>query len=109
SPRSVRDFARAIGRIRGERQHADILAHFAELVRPDAPGMSDKVVQQLKALKLRRQELQQLLELERSRMDTEFIAIHRDVRNHVYFLERSIVAINEEINRTVRASVIWRC
>src|SRR5262245_24721355 len=26
SPRSVRDFARAIGRIRGERQHADILA-----------------------------------------------------------------------------------
>src|SRR5438067_168733 len=37
SPRSVRDFARAIGRSRSDYDHAELLAHFAELVRPETP------------------------------------------------------------------------
>lgn len=107
SPRSVRDFARAIGRIRGDRDHAGLLAHFAELVRPEAQPMPEKVVEQLKALKSRREEVLMMLALERSRHLTDFVSVHRDIRNHIFFLEKSVVGLGEEINRMVRSSSIW--
>jgi transposase len=107
SPRSVRDFARAIGRIR-DRDHAGLLAYFAELVRPEAPAMPDKVVEQLRLLKTRRQEILSMLAQERSRQGTNFIPVYRDVRSHIFFLERSLVTLGEEINRMVRSSSIWR-
>ncbi len=108
SPRSVRDFARAIGRIRGDRGHAGLLAHFAELARPEAPPIPEKVVEQLKAIRARRQAVLMMLALERDRQDTDFITIHKDIRNHIFFLERSVVTLGEEISRMVRASSIWR-
>ena len=108
SPRSVRDFARAIGRVRGDRDHAGLLAHFAELVRPEAPPMPEKVVELLKAIRARRQAVLMMLTLERDRQETDFAPIHRDIRNHIFFLERSVVALGEEINRMVRSSSSWR-
>jgi len=30
------------------------------------------------------------------------------VQNHIFFLERSITALDEEFNRAVRASAAWR-
>src|SRR4051794_11847707 len=43
SQRSVRDFAKAIGQVRRERNHAELLAHFAELLRPEARKMPTNV------------------------------------------------------------------
>src|SRR5262249_56339188 len=77
SPRSVRDFARAVGRNRGGRDHAALLAHFAELVRPETPKVPDSLVEHLRALKARREFILEMLALERSRIDTEFVAVHR--------------------------------
>jgi transposase len=108
SPRSVRDFARAVGRNRGGRDHAALLAHFAELVRPETPTVPESLVEHLRALKTRRETVLEMLAQERRRMDTEFVAVHRDVRNHIFFLERSAFSLNEEINRMVKTSSMWR-
>jgi len=108
SPRSVRDFARAVGRNRGGRDHAGLLAHFAELVRPETPTVPESLVEHLRALKARRDLVLEMLSLERSRMDSEFVAVHRDVRNHIFFLERSAFSLNEEVNRMVKTSSMWR-
>jgi transposase len=108
SPRSVRDFARAVGRNRGGRDHAALLAHFAELVRPETPKVPDSLVEHLRALKTRRDCVLEMLALERRRADTEFVAVHRDVRNHIFFLERSAFSLSEEINRMVKTSSMWR-
>jgi transposase len=108
SPRSVRDFARAVGRNRGGRDHAALLAHFAELVRPETPKVPDSLVEHLRALKTRRDCVLEMLALERRRADTEFVAVHRDVRNHIFFLERSVFSLSEEINRMVKTSSMWR-
>jgi transposase len=104
----VRDFARAIGRVRGDYDHAELLAHFAELVKPEAPPMPKALVEQLKAVRARRQELSKILAMERNRQNSEVVAVHRDVRNHIFYLERSILSLGEEINRLVRSSSMWR-
>ena len=108
SQRSVREFAKAIGQVRRERNHAELLAHFAELVRPEVRPLSANVVEQLQALKARQRELMSMLELERSRLNTHVIPVQRSVRNHVNFIERSVALLSEEINQTVRSSSIWR-
>src|SRR5438445_13844445 len=53
SRRSVREFARSIGQARKDRNQAELLAHFAELVRPEVRPIPPNVVEQLQALKAR--------------------------------------------------------
>ena len=109
SQRNVRDFAKAIGQQgRRERNHAELLAHFAELVQPEVRPIPANVVEQLQALKARQREMMTMLELERGRLTTHVISVQRSVRNHVNFLERSLACLAEEINQTVRASSFWR-
>jgi transposase len=108
SPRSVRDFARAIGKGRSEGDQAGLLASFGEMVRPEAWIMPPDMVEQLKQLKVRREELVNMLALERSRQRERCIAVQRDVRTHVSFLEKSLILLGEEISRIVRSSRIWR-
>jgi transposase len=108
SQRNVRDFAKAIGQARRERNHAELLAHFAELVQPEVRPIPANVVEQLQALKARQREMMSMLELERGRLNTHVISVQRSVRNHVNFLERALACLAEEINQTVRASSFWR-
>ena len=70
--------------------------------------MSDDVVEQLRALKSRRSDILAMLDLERNRQRLDYVSVQKDIKNHIYFLERSFVSLTEEINRTVRSSSIWR-
>jgi transposase len=108
SPRSTREFARAIGGVRGDRNQAMLLAYFAELVRPEARRLPSELIEQLTALKLRRQELLNMLDAERTRPGVDTLLVQKDIRNHIQFLEKSVICIGEEINRTVRSSWLWR-
>jgi len=108
SPRSVREFEKAIEKMRPDRDQAGLLAYFAELVQPEVRILPTKIVEQLSALKTRRQEVVKMLALERSRLDCESLVVQKDIKNHVYFLERSVLGLTEEISRAVRSSCIWR-
>lgn len=108
SRRNVRDFARSIGRIHEDENHATLLAYFAQLIQPEVRAMPADLLEHLKALKTRKDEILNMLELERSRQETSSPPIQRDIRNHIYFLEKSVFALSEEINRAVRSSSIWR-
>src|SRR3954469_22279030 len=66
SQRNVRDFAKAIGQPRRERNHAELLAHFAELVQPEVRPIPANVVEQLQALKARQREMMNMLDAERA-------------------------------------------
>jgi transposase len=107
SPQSIRDFAKAIGR-GGNRGHAELLAQFAELVRPEVRILPGELLQQLEELRWRRQEVLTMLELERNRQGRDSLLVQKDIRNHIYFLQKSVIALGEEINRTIRISYIWR-
>jgi len=108
-PLQVRDFARTIGRASHLiHREAEILAHFAELVRPLERSLSPDQVAHLRALEKRRSEVRQMIELERSRWSESVPIIRRDLRLHVQYLEKSLQTIEDEFNLTIRSSPIWR-
>ena len=108
-PRNVRDFARAIGRLtRAGQRQADLLAHFAELVRPEAWPLSDELIQQLRDLRMRRQEVIEMMSLERGRLETAPFIVQKDVQHHIQCLQKSLSGLDEQFSRTIRASRIWR-
>ena len=107
-PHNIREFAKATGRFRQDQTHADLLAYFAELVRPRVRPLPPELIEQLSALRKRRQQLQEMLSLERTRLAEAPAALQRGIKNHVYFLEKSVLLIGDEISRTVRSSTAWR-
>jgi transposase len=108
-PRAVRDFARAIGRVsRSDKGQASLLAYFAELVRPEARSLAPEVIQQLKDMRVRRHEIAEMVTLEKGRLNGTATVVAKDVQAHISFLEKSLTMLDEQVNRTIRASYIWR-
>ena len=68
----------------------------------------DLIFQKLKELRTRRDDVQQMLLLERSRLDGASPVLRKDMQRHITFLEQSISALNQEFRREVRLSAVWR-
>jgi len=100
-PRSIREFARAIGRVTRERQ-ASLLAQFAELVQPEPQFVSEEVVQQLTDLQARRRELNEMLSNDRNRTKGSSAVVVKDIQAHIQFLERALKINGEQFKRIVR-------
>jgi transposase len=108
-PRMVRDFARAIGRIaRSGEGYSGLLAHFAELVRPKAAPLSDETLQQLRDLRARREDVLQMISLERGRAQSAPLIVQRDIQQHIHCLLRSLTGIDDQFSRLIRMNRIWR-
>jgi transposase len=107
SPRNIRDFARVLGKPRSERDQAGLLAYFAELVRPEVRPAPTETIEHLKSLRRRREEVLQMLTLERGRLENESAFIQKDIKTHIYFLEKSALVIDDELSRTIRSSRLW--
>jgi transposase len=107
--RSIREFARSVGRMsRMDVTLAGLLAHFGELVNPEPRPLPDKLIEKLKDLRTRRDELHQMLAAEKSRFEKAPLVIRKDLQRHINFLEQSIATVNQDFNRTVQSSVAWR-
>ena len=73
NPRQVRDFARATGELaKTDRVDADVLALFAERVRPAVRALPEADAQELDALLARRRQLLEMLQAERTRLGQVF-------------------------------------
>lgn len=107
--RSIREFARAVGRVsRVDFTPAGLLAQFGELVYPDPRPLPDDVIEKLKDLRTRRDDLHLMLVLEKSRLSRATEVLRKDLQRHISFLELSLATLNQEFNRTVRMSAAWR-
>jgi transposase len=109
NPRSIRDFSRAVCRIsRIDFSQAGLLAYFGELVLPEPRPLPDDVIEKLKTLRTRRDDLNQIMQLERNRLSQASAILRKDLQRHIGFLEQSIGMLSQEFNRTVRLSAAWR-
>ena len=69
NPRQVRDFAKSTGRLaKTDALAAQVLAHFAEAVRPEVRPLPDHDTQELNALTVRRSQLMTMLIAEKNRL-----------------------------------------
>jgi transposase len=107
-PRNVKEFARAIGRMsKAEQRPAGLLAQFAEFVQPEAPSPSSTLVEELKRLRSRREELLQMIALERSRSGSSEPILEKELQAHIQFLEKSLAFVDMQFSRKVRVSPVW--
>jgi len=109
NPRQIRDFARATGQLaKTDALDAEIIARFAESVRPMARPVKDKALRELEALVLRRTQLSGMLTAERNRRTTAAEAVVRSVDANVRWLKRNLRDIDQVIAKLVRGSPLWR-
>ena len=113
NPRQVRDFAKATGQLaKTDRIDADILALFAERVRPDVRPLPDAEAQELEALLARRRQLIEMLQAERNRLGQVFgrgkRQVKKSLKSHITYLERELRIADTDLGDMVRESPAWR-
>ena len=109
NPRQVRDFARATGQLATtDRLDADILALFAERVRPTPRPLADKAAQALDALLTRRRQLVGMLGAERNRLEHAGVPVRRGIRTHIQWLERQLTGVDRDLDHAIQGSPVWR-
>ncbi len=109
NPRQVRDFAKATGQLaKTDDLDADLLALFADRVRPTPRSLPDAVVQQLDALMTRRRQLLDMLTAERNRLEHAVGPIRRSLGDHIRWLERRVAAVDRDLDDTIARSPVWR-
>jgi transposase len=109
NPRQVRDFAKATGQLaKTDALDAQVLALFAERVRPAPRPLPADAVQGLDALLTRRRQLVEMLTAERNRLLVARPTVRRDLQQHIRFLERRLREADEDLHTAVQASPAWR-
>jgi transposase len=109
NPRQVRDFAKATGRLaKTDAIDAETIACFARDIRPQIRPIKDEHTQHLSALNARRRQIVDMLVAEKNRLYTAPKANKKSIQKHIKWLERSLSDINEDIDKTIKKSPIWR-
>lgn len=93
--RQVRDFARATGQLaKTDRLDAQILARFAEVIRPPIRPVSDEQTQALVA--------------EKNRLRLAARPLQKRVQAHITWLEHELQGLTTDLTTTLRQSPAWR-
>jgi transposase len=109
NPRQVRDFARAVGRLaKTDTLDAAVLARFAEAVKPSPRPLPHAQMELLRALVTRRQQVVEMLTAERQRLASAQPSIQGLIEKHIAGLEKELALLEEELDRTIRQSPLWR-
>jgi transposase len=109
NPRHVRDFAKAIGRrAKSDAIDAEVLARFAEAVRPEPRQLPDAQSQVLMALVNRRRQLIAMLSAETNRRGRAPTAVRNGIVASIRWIKKQIGVLDQELDHAIRNSPIWR-
>jgi transposase len=109
NPRQVRDFAKATGQLaKTDRLDAQLLAHFAEAVRPQPRPLPEAQAQELAALLSRRQQLMQMLTAEKNRLGSALPAVRPRLQAHIQWLEQELGDLDQGLGQRIQQSPLWR-
>ena len=113
NPRQVRDFAKATGQLaKTDRIDADMLARFADVVRPAVRPLADADAHDLDALLVRRRQLLDMLQAERNRAGQAFgqgrRLVKKSLKAHIAYLEREVRIADTDLGAMLKRSPAWR-
>jgi transposase len=108
NPRQVRDFAKATGQLaKTDAIDAQVLARFADAVRPTPRPLPDEATQQLGALLTRRRQLIEMLVAEQQRMQRAPRPIQRQIQAHLTWLKQQLAGLDEDLTHRIQATPLW--
>ena len=109
NPRQVRRFAQAVGQLaKTDALDAQLLARFADVVRPAPRPVPAAEAQRLSALLERRQQVVAMITAERQRLETAIPAVQARIRAHLHWLEAEVADLDRQLHDAVQASPAWR-
>lgn len=109
NPRQVRDFARATGKLaKSDRIDAEVIAHFAEAVRPEIRPLKEEQTQELHALTTRRRQLMQIITAEQNRLSSAPKWTRKTIQSHIAWLKKALAKLDKQISDLIKGSPVWR-
>ena len=109
NPRQVRSFARATGRLaKTDAIDAQVLAHFAEAVKPAVRPLPDEETRELRALVDRRRQLSEMVTSENNRLRRASRRVRPLIQEHIRWLEQQTKDLDKDIKELIRSSPVWR-
>jgi len=109
NPRQVRDFAKATGQLaKTDSIDADVLARFAEAVRPAVRPLPDEITLELRALIARRRQITEMIVAENNRLGGVSKAVKKRIDAHIRWLEAELGRAEKDLDQSIRHSPIWQ-
>jgi transposase len=109
NPRQVRDFAKATGKLaKTDVIDAEMIARFAEVIRPEVRPLKDMDAQQLQAFIARRRQLVQMLIEEKNRLQIAPSWTRPDIEAHIAWLTECIDKVGKDIGALIKKTPLWR-
>lgn len=110
NPRQARDFARATGRLaKTDRIDAEVLACFAEAVRPEPRAIPDQEAQEFTAILARRRQIVEMITAEKNRSGaTTSKPLKERIEAHIRWLEKELSSTDDDLDEAIRTSPTWR-
>ena len=110
NPAQVRHFAQAVGkRAKTDPIDAEVIARFAEAVRPEPRPVPDEQARLLAELVTRRRQIIEMIVAERQRQKrAENVRVRKSLTRTIKTLEKELPEIDGDIDTLVRGSPAWR-
>jgi len=109
NPRQVRDFAKATGKLaKTDAIDAQVLAHFADAIRPEARPVKDEEAMALDALQARRRQVLEMLAAEKNRLLSAPKWIKSHIQTNITWLEKCLREVDSDLDNAIRNSSVWR-
>jgi transposase len=110
NPRQARDFAKATGKLaKTDAIDAQVLAQFAERIRPHPRPLPDAETLALRELSDRRRTLVQTRTGESNRLGTAVTTrVRRSITAHIRWLEKQLEELDADLSAAIEASPVWR-
>jgi len=109
NPRQVRDYAKALGRLaKTDAIDAQVLAQFAEAVKPEPRPPVDPQTQELADLVTRREQVVNMLAAEKNRLRSAAVGIRPWIAEHIAWLENERTKLDRKIQALSQADPKWR-
>ena len=110
NPAQVRHFAQAVGkRAKTDPIDAEVIARFAEAVKPEPRALPDEQARLLAELVARRRQIIEMIVAERQREKrAEKVRVRKSLARTIKTLEQELPQIDNDIDTLVRGSPAWR-
>jgi len=109
NPRQVRDIAKATGLLaKTDTLDAQVLARFAEVIRPPLRVIPDAQVQELAAHLARRRQVLAMQGAEQHRLDRAPARVQKRIEVHLRWLRAELARLDEDLDDLIQQSLLWR-
>lgn len=109
NPRKVRDFARSKGFLaKTDRIDAQVIAEFAQTIRPAFRKLPDEKQLRMEELVRRRRQLVDMIVAEKNRRENASKALRSELEAHIEWLKKRIDKIENDIDRELEESPAWK-